>query len=440
MSKIDDIFKDNLDQQGLEYSDAHWQEMETLLDSQKVGFWAKYNWIFSGLGLLLIVGCIGYFLGVRNQSSSIDLSGDYSGVVKRIDNNKIQNNQVNLDCLTVDDSITSTFVFDPSQLELPQFMFPINMNDMIGCAGVIDYSSPFGLGTNYFPLNNGFSPQYQVDEKVELTSIRDVILTSKQESKSTTISKLPNPKQKLDISISPFVGLNLYKRTSQFDGLNKLKEQEKPLNAFSYGLNVEVRKNNWAIKSGLEMLKIQEQTNYLSTETDWLFDTSYHLIKRNYQDLENGDFAALISERIDSTGTDKEVIECPNCVANFIYINIPLALQYQIQKNRLIYFGEAGVNIGFLKSAKGKYSNVEQVVDSTGTKYLSNVMDLSSQSFIAKQLLQISGSVGVKYKLSSKLNVWGSYGYSKSIGSMFTTYEQKAQLQNLKIGLQLKLR
>ena len=135
------------------------------------------------------------------------------------------------------------------------------------------------------------------------------------------------------------------------------------------------------------------------------------------------------------TGT-QDVVECVDCVTKFNYITIPLSIQFEIQKHRMIYFGEVGMSASYLRSANGNYSfintidSVEQIA----------IEDVSGNSKLSNMLLFGQASLGLKYRITSSLNAYASCGHSRGLNSMISGYKQTPSLNQIKLGFEYKLK
>ncbi len=239
------------------------------------------------------------------------------------------------------------------------------------------------------------------------------------------------PYAKWQFGVSPFALANKYKRNKPEGDIAK---SEKPLNSVSIGLLAFAKYKHLNFSIGINNLNLAERTNYTSTQYTYLHDTSYMLIKRNYETTPNGKTTALVKETITTTTDSTQVINCANCIAKFQYIQVPMAVQYTYGFGRVIYFVEGGVALSFLRKTSGLYT-----VSGNGNN--ENNMDYTianlSKTHANKMLISTNAKLGLKYRINTKLNVFGSYGISIFQQSMLKSYNQKAQLQQLQLGLEI---
>lgn len=238
------------------------------------------------------------------------------------------------------------------------------------------------------------------------------------------------PYSKWQFGLAPFIGLNTYKRSKPESAATA---SESPLNNRNLGLVAYAKHGNWNIRLGINNLNLTEKTNYKQTQYSYVYDTSFALIKRNYETTPNGKTTALVKETITTTTDSTIVVNCPECVAKFQYVQVPIAAQYTIGKKRLICFVEGGVSLSFLRKTSGMYS-VSGTTNKEGqTDYEIGELNKSN---VNKTLWSTHARLGLKYRLTTKISVFGSYGLSYFQQSMLTSYSQKAQMQQIQLGME----
>jgi hypothetical protein len=257
---------------------------------------------------------------------------------------------------------------------------------------------------------------------------------------------LKNPtKRKFAFYVSPYAGyLNYTKNTvlseNASDEHNNLGKSNTE-NAYNYGLKVGVKKGNWLLNSGLGMLSLKEKTYYTESQEEYTYVTAPRISKNDFAFTPRGTRVALITqENVDSTLLSSANQICEGCEVSFNYVSVPLNLQYNWGKKRLRYFAEAGVTTSFLVSAKGDYALLKNADVDITVLPTTEIADLSTSEDVAKILLQANAAVGAKYWLTPRWNVWTSYGYGMGLNSMLGSYKQKPTIQNLRVGLEFKLR
>lgn len=448
MSKIDDIFKKGLAQKGLGYTDDYWKEMEVLLDGNKKGFIIKNKWVLFLLALFTIGGMC-YTLIPRKeqptrviqnafkQPSKINSASIHTYPTTSTNNNttKIaQKSKFNkpkqaniIDKVSIEKSIaaqesgvatphhknniagkkaqkqsTPSSTFDKAN------DFGNNKNTRIKAAMMHLNSRAFYLFPEY--LNEPFSPK----------------------TKQIIGYKLP----KWYFYLAPYLQLNQLTNKVQLATESHLKKEEKPLATLGYGLNVLAKKGKWVVKTGLNSYKVKVSTNYSDVQKTFTYDTSFKLVILNYTQTPRGSNVALLQNKIDTiAGNSQSVVNCVDCITQFNFVSIPLALQYEWRKNRFIYFAELGTALSFLTKSKGIYAVSETTNSPLLVKDLANV-----EKTINKTQWQINGAIGIKFRVIKNISIWSSYAYNYGVSSMFNTYSQKSRTQQLNLGLELGLR
>jgi len=489
MSNIDDIFKKGLDGKGMEYSDASWAAMEGMLGGKKVGFIARYK-LLLGLGSVLLISSVvlWYFI---NQNKANMVNTPF--VVAYNEENTAKNetpiyvDPTNTDyesrkVLATEESSTPLsnkgIAIVAAQASVPrtsktadkQKTGTVRVDDSKGkssdntTAGVTTIDATDNGFRNYEPLavstlGNTQTTSIDVKSSSETETqvkpdFQDVIRTngigingfgyevSANGAEHLDFLKTPT-KKKFSFYVSPYAGYVNYTKNAVLP--KYVSDEESNLgksnteNAYNYGLNVGVKKGNWMLSSGLAMLSLREKTYYTESQEEYTYVTAPRISNAEYTTTPRGTRVALITqEKVDSTLLSSTNQICEGCNVSFNYVSVPLNLQYNLGKKRLRYFAEAGVTTSFLVSAKGDYAILKNaditVLPST------EIVDLSTSEDVAKILLQANAAVGAKYWLTPRWNLWNSYGYGMGLNSMLGSYKQKPTIQNVRIGLEFKLR
>jgi hypothetical protein len=490
MSNIDDIFKKGLDGKGMEYSDASWAAMEGMLGGKKVGFIARYK-LLLGLGSVLLISSVAllYFIN-QNKANTVNTpsvvayneentaKNETPGYVDPVKSTDDESSKV----LATEESSTlltnKEITIVPAQASVPrtsktadrQESGNVRVDDSRGkisdnpTAGVTTIDPTDNGFGNYEPLTistlgNTQTTSIDVKSSSETETqvkpdFQDVIRTNgigingfgyevnANGAEHLDFLKTPT-KKKFSFYVSPYAGyVNYAKNTvlpeNASDEENNLGKSNTE-NAYNYGLNVGVKKGNWMLSSGVGYLSLQERTNYTEIQEDVTYTTAPRISKNDFAYTPRGTRVVLITqEKVDSTLLSSTNQICEGCNVSFNYVSVPLNLQYNLGKKRLRYFAEAGVTTSFLVSAKGDYAilkNADMTVLPT-----TEIVDLSSSEDVAKILLQANAAVGAKYWLTPRWNIWTSYGYGMGLNSMLGSYEQKPTIQNVRVGLEFKLR
>jgi hypothetical protein len=210
---------------------------------------------------------------------------------------------------------------------------------------------------------------------------------------------------------------------------------ETPLTSLTYGLDLFAKRNSWGFKLGVHGLNFEEIVNYQDESHTTTYDTSFVLVKRNFETSSHGKTIALVKKVIEGT-TDTTVVPlCTNCKTVFSYIEIPLSVQREWGWYRFKFFAQSGIGVSFLQKAKGMYST-DLVVMDKGSQY--EIDDLL-KSDLNKTLFSTSFKLGLSYAVSSKFAVFGSYGYRFQRTSLMKAYVQKPTLRALIFGVEINL-
>jgi hypothetical protein len=490
MSNIDDIFKKGLDGKGMEYSDASWAAMEGMLGGKKVGFFARYK-LLLGLGSVLLISSVGlwYFIN-QNKANTVNTP---SVVAYNEENTAIRKTPGYVDTAkSTDYESSKVLVIKESSTPLVNKEITI-VSPLVSVPRTrktadieewrrVDYSkgkssdnTTAGIRTidatdngfrNYDPLTVSTAGSTQTNstdvtssseaETLVKPNFQEVILTNGigmndlgyevSANGAGQLDFLKNPtKRKFAFYVSPYAGyVNYTKNTvlpeNATDEQNNLGKSNTE-NSYNYGLNVGVKKGNWMLSSGLGMLSLREKTYYTEWQEEYIYITAPRISDAEYTTTPRGTRVALISqEKVDSTLLSSTNQICEGCDVSFNYISVPLNLQYNLGKKRLRYFAEAGLTASVLVNAKGTYALLRNANKDITVLPTIEIVDLSTSEEVAKMLLQANAAVGAKFWLTPRWNVWTSYGYGMGLNSMLASYGQKPTIQNVRVGLEFKLR
>ncbi|MFT5056311.1 MAG: hypothetical protein ACI80H_001023 [Pseudoalteromonas distincta] len=488
MSNIDDIFKKGLDGKGMEYSDASWAAMEGMLGGKKVGFIARYKLLLS-LGSVLLLSSVGlwYFIN-QNKANTVNTPSVVAyneentainktpGYVDTAESTDYESSKV----LATEESSTPLVNKEVTivQVRAPRTSKTADIQE----SQRVDYSkgkssdNPTAGITTLDPTDNGFrnyDPLTVSTAGSTQTTSTDVTSSSEAETLvkpnfqevilpngigmndfgyevsangAGQLDFLRNPtKRKFAFYVSPYGGyVNYTKNTvlpeNASDEQNNLGKSNTE-NAYNYGLNIGVKKGNWMLTSGLGMLSLREKTYYTESQEEYTYVTAPRISNAEYTTTPRGTRVVLISqEKLDSTLLSSTIQICEGCDVSFNYVSVPLNLQYNVGKKRLRYFAEAGISASFLINAKGTYALLRNANKDITVLPTTEIVDLSTSEDVAKMLLQANAAVGAKFWLTPRWNLWTSYGYGMGLNSMLGSYEQKPTIQNVRVGVEFKLR
>jgi len=490
MSNIDDIFKKGLDGKGMEYSDASWAAMEGMLGGKKVGFFARYK-LLLGLGSVLLISSMGlwYFINQNkantvNTPSVVAYNEENTAIYKTphyVDTAKSTDYESSKVLATEESStplvnkeVTIVQVRAPRTRKTAdiQETGTVKVDDSKGkssdntTAGITTLDPMDNGFRNYEPLTVSTAGSTQTNstdvtssseaETLVKPNFQEVILTNGigmnefgyevSANGTDSLDFLKNPtKRKFAFYVSPYAGyVNYTKNTvlperasDEQDNLGK----SNTANAYNYGLNVGVKKGNWMLSSGLTMLSLKEKTYYTESQEEYTYITAPRISNAEYTTTPRGTRVALITqEKVDGTLLSSTNQICEGCEVSFNYASVPLNLQYNFGQKRLRYFVEAGLTASFLVNAKGTYALLKNANKDITILSTTEIVDLSTSEEVAKMLLQANAAVGAKFWLTPRWNLWTSYGYGMGLNSMLASYEQKPTIQNVRVGVEFKLR
>lgn len=278
-----------------------------------------------------------------------------------------------------------------------------------------------------------------IEDVVVPTPKADVeVLAQRQEGESVVSDDLVSSedlfKPVWSFHVVPYGSYTQHKRRSlAVEHVRDLKNTEETVMQSGFGLNVMAKRKNLVFKVGVEQLRMKEKTNYVTPAMRYTYDTTLVLVKSKYTQTPRGMQVALVKNRIDSTGTEYQRVECPDCEVQFSYLNVPIGMQYEFHNGRFVYYLEFGGNIAFLSSKTGRYVLRDAPVADGNA-----LGELGEATVINTTMLQLDGGAGVKYRLYDGISLWTGYRYGLGLGSMFNSYNQKVGVQRLSAGLEFK--
>ncbi|MCB9245619.1 MAG: outer membrane beta-barrel protein [Flavobacteriales bacterium] len=234
--------------------------------------------------------------------------------------------------------------------------------------------------------------------------------------------------------LAPEVGVTSIQRDLPGNESDPLKQSEKVLNSSHWGLHLLAKKGHWTFSAGAGNLRVRESHNYTEEQTTWTYDTSVYLVRPYYTETKRGTRVALLERIVDSTSTTSSSVPCPDCETQFRYLRIPVSLQYEVGKGRLLGFGGLGLNYMRIVSAQGSYA---QPGAGDGSFTVQESVDLSG---MRRNLFLWQAEAGLKYRISQKWNVAGSVRIGASNQSIFETYTHRLSLRQAQLGLEYRLR
>lgn len=469
MKRIDDIFKKGLDNKGLDYSEAHWNEMETLLDkNKKGGFFYHYKWALMGLVLLASVALTYSVIeNLENRPlAQMDTSSEAPKELEAAPNlNGTETPTITIETrntpkpialakpMVIENNTETKAVKLKSYKEglknktLSTNSTPISRNTSMKESEVLNYSKMPDLlkkeRTKILDLQSrkeaikfkekGAQEEWKVPMQILLARPSFLPLNIEKEQAFLLDQNVQFKGLKLPWAhyLSVYTEYNMAQATSFQGSLETKNTEEAFVNTMGYGIQWMAKKNQFAFKAGLGYHSIQQETNYSSTERKEYYDTSLQLIKRNYGMDGRGKWFGLIEETVDTTVVESSRVDCPDCKVQFQYVSVPLAAQYEAQWKSVTLFGEIGFKTSFLTNASGTYS-----------KYSGMGLTrerLATSQDAQKVLFSTSLAAGLKVPLTYRTQLWASYGVSKNLNSRVKSYKQNDGFQSLQLGLEFRL-
>ncbi|PCJ66478.1 MAG: hypothetical protein COA58_06790 [Bacteroidetes bacterium] len=462
--KIDNFFREKLSTLDGSNAAKDWKAMEQILDADKgTGFWQR-NKYASILLLLLFICTIGFFtLGNKTESDVVDheivsTQNDVSTYSPRENTNEIiaTNNISTLvqDRATNNDAneelIDEVIDIEESILEVQDIDYTVSDQDPV--------ISLEGVSTNplvipripILDMGGVLSAELVVAPNLVLETRKIILLenlpglTSRcfqgfemervnETSSHTSIPFIPKTAVWF-YGVDVYGTYNVYNRDKR--NANAINS-EKEVSSIGYGLGGFVGYKRWKFKLGVGQLNLREKNNYIGEMYDYTYDTSFVLVKRNYNITSHGKTTALVKEIINSTVDTSSMSLCQDCKTTFSYIEIPMSIQYEVGKSRLRCFGEIGVGLSFLQKAKGYYSTafMENAMSENGGTY--RIAQVQKED-VNKMLWSTKVALGIKYRLTKELSLYSSYEYTMYRTSMMTNYDQMARLNKAKLGIEYR--
>lgn len=493
MSNIDELFKNGLNGKGMEYSDASWAGMEQMLHGKKLGFFARHKLLLGIVGILLFSSATLFYYAnnsTRKTANTPAVVSDHTLNEKGIsvyDNpTKVTDYETSKDqnylkswtssieqensSTTRADAVSTPWVRSEAIKQENNVLYSPK-SSRAGAGAKDDVSKtelPREISRVQDVVSEGVNTSDVIQNEVEpkqSVGIKDVLAKTNggnliKASRidfagfSTNTSPLdrsvldflpPAKRRKYGLYLSPFAGLVNYSKsvntpkfvTDDNDNFSKSSPQQ----SVNYGINVGVKKGKWMLSTGIGILELSERTFYTTQMDEYEYTTAPRITNAQYTTTPRGTRVALITEtRIDSTLISTTVNECAGCEVQFNYVSVPLQVQYTAGRSRVRGFLEVGVVASFLQNANGVYATLKDANSDLAVVPSTQLVDLSTTDEVSKILMQASAAVGAKLWLAPRWNVWSSYGYGFGLNSMLRSYEQNANLQNVRVGLEFKLK
>lgn len=483
MKEVDKIFKEKLENSGLNYKPEFWAEMEKVIenDKDKPMFWYFNTKVIGVLFLLLfaaIITSIGLLKDTNFKAQNIDSAKKLANAVDvAIQSPNTKNAKHTAEELN---SIASSLKLKKSKdLVVPQ-VTPVASQTVKASVNNHEPFSP--TASSHFVTSSSTNDKDILNSKGEKIALPHAkkesadlltneikftelfnenedtkfLRTQKSLNESPSIANNYITRRHLfSISEGPkidellktnfFTSASIKKRwhfslklAASFLDYSKessiaslaIKQEEKTLRSSAYLIGVSANKGRWSITSGLNFLNLKEEVSYTSEVSTYSYDTSYSLLNPEFIQKVNGKWIGLVKREIDSTENISSNSICSSCPTSFTYIGVPLNLTYHLNIKKLVVFGELGITTNFAIRQRGYYSHKKDQL---------KAVNLKDQKVLSNVLFQSSYALGVKYPLRPRLNGFATLGQSRGLNSMIKSYDQKLVQNALTVGLEYKL-
>lgn len=474
-NKIDDIFKEGLEGKGLPYSDAHWQQMESILPAKAAFNWWKAGAIGSGAVAVVAISLFLFYtpksdnivVSERDTEQSVISDNDFSESKNDESTSELLSQQYigsNSDQMTTDNTTILTNSNSRSSVEMSNERdAKAQKRDIVKYKSVTseltegsipnfsEISDKTKLEEPIVPAvrdqNNSMekfshedvlSSLANVERQISLFKTTTLLKSDEHANSSVTLLKSPYPKR-WSLYVSPFIEYAnyTYNRDLSFpyrDEIGNL-ENSNAISSVNYGVNLRAQRGKWSLSTGLLLNRLQEKTNFNKINTYYEYEKALKLVEPDYSSTSGGTRVALLQEVIvDSTQVSEESTPCEDCLNDISYVSIPLSLRYNFNKARLTYFGEIGGLISFARSSKGDFAIANP---ETG---LVEVRSVNATNDLNAVLTSITATVGVDYRISTRISAWSSVGVRNGITSMYQNSNHVIRNTSLNLGVSYRIK
>jgi hypothetical protein len=442
MNNLDDLFKNKLEHNGLEFQEGYWNEMEELIDSDNKKK-RRFVLFFSGLFVILIGSIVGLLFYGNNEKSAVlsstpaASSETNTSASHNSDNKAILENKLD----QVENNKPSTSV-KPTQKTKPRQHVGISETKQTEFNTNKQNKNPISNTTasteNTANNSMDWSAGIETDDKDHLVFVDFIKLTT---SKIVLEQILPHtckncahglkldlikPKEKVNWVYQ--IGLHSLYNLNSRTAVNSNNENSK--NSFGYLASFSASKKHWGFTTGLEYCKYQEQNNYNNIIKSYAFDTSYNMVNAMFASTPKGTRIALISRRIDTLESQRT--QEVNTSLGLHYLNIPLHVLYTSKLGKLSLQFEAGLNAGFLIGKTGTYTNLIQGINVVQTAKGSNAFSpFLSQSYLG---------MACSYPLYKQFSLQGNINMLKGMGAFMTGSSSALNRKGFGLGVVYRLK
>jgi hypothetical protein len=439
MSSIDDFFRNNLTNKGLEYEDLYWDSMEVMLDAKKrrKPFFGYRKII---LPLAFAFFCLAGFFMFRtltqgNRETLNEANKKAEASMKQVE--PVGNKGGGDVLITSETSVLAAE--NKTNANQKSATSPIRKANQTQHEKAVMVSNSITQIDESKTVEKVL-PEEEIIQGTPKAFAFVIPVRSAAKPGGNTRLQSPGsfetivtrgkfrPQQLWALYLSAGYEFDMYSKALN---LSPLKADERTVNRAGYNMNVSVRKNNWGFKSGLGLLQLAELTNYVTVNKHYSLTTNYKVIDPNYGQSPGGTKIVLIKPRVDTVVTSNTSIQNPNGLAQFTYVKIPLLATYEIILQRFRIYAETGLNTAILAQRKGEFTSFEN------NRYV--VRNSAESNDFNTLLFQAHSAGGLKYSIHNSLNVYAGYGYSWSLNSMMKSYMQRPKISLITFGLEVKM-
>jgi len=425
MNKVDDLFKNKLEQNGLEFQEAYWKDMEDLIEQENKKK-KRFILFFATLFVLLTASIMGLLFNKSSAGTKQQSKVNSKPEIQSVNEAKITIGLNKENPATLNE-ISQTHTKNSLQAQTnrthqnkPRRENSKNIENQL--------TSPFSSND----INeNIWSLATETDDKTNLIFTEFLrFKTSEVELERIHPATFSRSKKNFPLKIEkPMVNWVYQIGFQVLDNINDktaIKSNlENSKNSMGYLATFSSYKKHWGFKTGLEYYQYVEQNKYQNDNKTYQFDTSYNLINAFYALTPKGTRIALIQRSIDTT-------EFQN--TNFIhtklglqYINIPLHGFYTFKQGKLNFQLAAGLNTGLLIRKTGNYSNLVQ------GKY--EPIEAAQSNEFKTLMIQSYLGLSLSYPIYKQFSLQSSFGLQYGLSRFRTSSYSKLNRMNLGLGL-----
>ena len=450
MNNLDDLFKNKLEQNGLEFQEEYWNEMEGIIDLENKKK-RRFILFFSGLFVILIGSIMGLLFSGNNKNEKLaGLSSTPTASVEtnasarnNSDNKAILENKIDqVENKKPNNSESYTQITKPSKRtrisKNQETALSTNLTQIASNNTNSDNSQPSNTQTENPAINNTLNYGMETDDKDHLVFADFMHFnTSKIELEQVLPHtckncahglKLDSVKPKLKVNWVYQIGLEALYNVNSRTAINS--NITKSNNSLGYLASFSGSKKHWGFKTGLEYYKYQEQNNYPNTSKSYSYDTPYSLVNAFYSFTPKGTRIALIGRKIDTTESLNTYYT--NIKLGLQYFSIPLHLFYTTGIGKFSLQFEAGINAGFLIRKTGTYANLIQ------NNYV--LKAASSSNEFSPMLNQTYIGLGCSYPIYKQFSLQANVSMLNAMGTYLQGSSSKLNRKGFGLGLVYRLK